>query len=370
MSVPLLDVPAQNAPYQEELLDAFKRLVASGQFILGKEVELFEKQVADYYGNAVYALGVSSGTDALLVALMSLGIGEGDEVICPSFTFFATAGSIARTGATPVFCDCLEETFQIDWESAKGCLSEKTKAVIPVHLFGQSVDMAACEAFANEHGLAVIEDCAQSMGARYEGALCGSMGAFGALSFFPSKNLGGLGDGGMVLAQSEELYDIALKMRNHGMHPRYYHDFIGGNFRLDALQAAFLSIKMRDFDVSLSKRASNAAFYQAHLCDVEGLVLPVDSPSAPHTWNQFTVRVLNGQRDGLAEHLRSAGIGSAVYYPVALHQQACFGEWDSPVALPITEKLCGEVLSIPIYPELTEGQLAAVVAALRSFFRV
>jgi len=270
MNVPLLDVNAQNHPIADELRAAFDAVLETGRFIMGAEVEQFEAEIAEFVG-AKHAVGVSSGTDAILLALMALGIGAGDEVICPSFTFFATAGCIARTGATPVFCDCHEDTFNIDFTSAGQCVSEKTKAIIPVHLFGQSVDMDACNAFAKKHGLKVIEDTAQSLGAKVGDQSCGSMADFGTYSFFPSKNLGGLGDGGLLVTQDDELADIAIKMRNHGMHPRYFHQMIGGNFRLDALQAALLRVKFSYYVEYTRKRKANAAYYKESLADLKGV---------------------------------------------------------------------------------------------------
>ena len=279
MNVPLLDVNAQNHPIANELRDAFDSVLESGRFIMGAEVEQFEAEMA-------FALGVSSGTDAILLALMALGIEAGDEVICPSFTFFATAGCIARLGATPVFCDCHPDTFNMDFESAGECVTEKTKAIIPVHLFGQSVDMDVCMAFASKHGLRVVEDTAQSLGARFHGKACGTIGELGTYSFFPSKNLGGLGDGGLVVTNDDGLADIAAKLRNHGMHPRYYHQMVGGNFRLDALQAALLSVKFKHYSSYVQHRQENAAYYSEKLGDCEGVLLP----SEQHGYEHFQLR--------------------------------------------------------------------------------
>ena len=368
MNVPLLDVNAQNHPIAEELRSAFDGVLESGRFIMGAEVEQFEAEMARFIG-AKHAIGVSSGTDAILLALMALNIGPGDEVICPSFTFFATAGCIARTGATPVFCDCHQDTFNIDFSSAEECISEKTKAIIPVHLFGQSVDMSACDAFAQKHGLKVIEDTAQSLGARYQDKVCGAMADFGTYSFFPSKNLGGLGDGGLVATQNDELADIAIKLRNHGMHPRYYHQMVGGNFRLDALQAALLRVKFSHYADYTRQRQENAAYYKEHLADLNDIVLPVEKDGYEHIWNQFTLRVKGGQRDALKNHLVENGIGCEIYYPVPMHQQQCFEHLESNqrTSLAVTDQLAAEVLSIPIYPELEYKQQDAVIAALKSF---
>lgn len=369
MKVPLLDVNAQNHPIADELRDAFERVLASGYFIMGAEVEKFEAGAAQYLG-VKHAIGVSSGTDAILLALMAQGIGHGDEVICPSFTFFATAGCIARTGATPVFCDCHPDTFNIDFASAENCVTERTKAVIPVHLFGQSADMDACKAFASKHGLAIIEDTAQSMGARYNGQSCGAMGDFGTYSFFPSKNLGGLGDGGLLVTQDEGLAETATKMRNHGMHPRYYHQMIGGNFRLDALQAALLSVKFSHYTDYTRGRQQNAAYYLEQLHDVAGIILPTTGAGNEHIWNQFTIRVLDGRRDELKQALLDQGIGCEIYYPVPMHQQQCFAHLapHAKVSFTVTEQLALEVLSIPVYPELSRTQQDIVVSAIKDFF--
>ncbi|MCP5536791.1 MAG: DegT/DnrJ/EryC1/StrS family aminotransferase [Akkermansiaceae bacterium] len=369
MSVPLLDVNAQNHPIAGELREAFDRVLESGRFIMGDEVEQFEASIAGFVG-AKHAIGVSSGTDAILLALMALGIGPGDEVICPSFTFFATAGCIARTGATPVFCDCHPDNFNIDFDSAGQCVSERTKAIIPVHLFGQSVDMDTCSAFAEKHGLAVVEDTAQSLGAKYGDRFCGAMSEFGTYSFFPSKNLGGLGDGGLVVTQDDRLAGIAVKMRNHGMHPRYYHQLVGGNFRLDALQAALLNVKFAHYADYTSQRQRNAAYYLDQLSGVDGITLPITDDGNTHIWNQFTIRVHGGKRDALKQSLIDQGIGCEVYYPVPMHQQECFStmEQEKRVEFTVTDRLATEVLSIPVYPELVREQQDEVVSAIRKFF--
>jgi len=368
MPVPLLDVNAQNHAIAGELREAFDRVLESGRFIMGEEVEKFEASMADYLG-AKHAIGVSSGTDAILLALMALGIGAGDEVICPSFTFFATAGCIARTGATPIFCDCHADNFNIDFNSAEQCITDRTKAIIPVHLFGQSVDMTTCASFAEKHGLAVIEDTAQSLGAKYGEQSCGAMGDFGTYSFFPSKNLGGLGDGGLVVTQDDQLADIAIKMRNHGMHPRYHHQMVGGNFRLDALQAALLNVKFAHYADYTRQRQENAAYYKEHLSDVEGIILPITDAGNTHIWNQFTLRVTDGKRDALKQALSEKGIGCEVYYPVPMHQQECFAHLAADARTPfsVTDQLATEVMSIPVYPELTHEQQDTVITALKKF---
>jgi dTDP-4-amino-4,6-dideoxygalactose transaminase len=368
MPVPLLDVNAQNHAIQSELRAAFDKVLESGRFIMGEEVEAFEAEIAAFT-RSKHAVGVSSGTDAILLARMALGIGHGDEVICPSFTFFATAGCIARTGATPVFCDCHPDNFNIDFDSAEQCVTDRTKAIIPVHLFGQSVDMETCSAFAQKHNLSVIEDTAQSLGARYHGKACGAMGDFGTFSFFPSKNLGGLGDGGLLITQDNQLAEIAVKMRNHGMHPRYYHQMVGGNFRLDALQAALLRVKFARYADYTRLRQEHAAYYMEHLADLDGIILPVTDDGNEHIWNQFTIRVLDGQREALKQSLLDQQIGCEVYYPVPMHKQECFAHLaeNAKASFAITEQLSGEVLSIPVYPELSQAQQDEVIAAIRGF---
>ena len=367
--VPLLDLGAQNQPLDAELKAAFARLLESSQFILGPEVTRFEERAAECVG-VRHAIGVSSGTDALLLSLMTLGIGPGDEVLCPSFTFFATAGAIARTGATPVFVDSLDADFSIDPADAERRMTGNTKAIIPVHLFGQAADMDGVLRLAKAHGLAVLEDAAQSMGATLDGQQVGTMGGLGAFSFFPSKNLGGFGDGGMITTDDDALAKQARILRVHGGAPKYYHKAIGGNFRMDPLHAALLGVKLDHFPGYLAKRRANAAQYLerlaqcAHVADGR-LVLPGEVDGRGHTWNQFTLRVSNGRRDDLQAHLAANDIGSAIYYPVPLHRQDCFAHLPSfGESLPVCEKMAGEVLSIPVYPEMSEAQLGHVADTL------
>ena len=394
MSVPLLDVNAQNLPLEGELKAVFEKVLRSGRFILGEEVEAFERECAHALG-ARHAISISSGTDALIIALMALGIGPGDEVICPSFTFFATAGSIARTGATPVFCDVCPVCFGIDVKSAEEKVTSRTKAIIPVHLYGQSADLDSVQAFAKEHGLQVIEDVAQSFGASYKGRGCGTDGDIGSFSFFPSKNLGGFGDGGLVTTQDDGLAEKLLRLRNHGMHPKYYHPVVGGNFRMDALQCALLRVKLPHIGDYAAGRERNARHYQdalsqlpgavqareADCCCPEGrsagasagdarFILPVGYSHNWHVWNQFTLRVPGkGRRDALKEHLTAKGIGCEIYYPVPMHRQECFAGLPahSLSRCEISDLLSSEVISIPIYAELVKEQLDEVIAALASF---
>ena len=364
--VPLLDLNQQNQPLAAELKDTFARVLDSSQFILGPEVTEFERQVAAGVG-ATHAIGVSSGTDALLLSLMALDIGPGDEVLCPSFTFFATAGSVSRTGATPVFVDSLDNDFNLDLEDAARRVTDKTKAIIPVHLFGQAADMDAVQRLASAHDLMVLEDAAQSMGTQFGEKKAGTMGDLCAFSFFPSKNLGGFGDGGMITTNDDALAERVRILRVHGGAPKYYHKAIGGNFRLDPLQAALLRAKLGHLPVYIAKRSANAATYLKRLAESapvrEGrLLLPSEMSGRTHTWNQFTLRVTNGKRDALMEHLAANQIGSAIYYPVPLHRQECFSNLAGVEArLPICEKMADEVLSIPIYPELSTEQIDHVI---------
>ena len=372
MAVPLFDIRPQNQALAAELQAAFHRVLASGQFILGPEVQNFERQCADYLG-VKHALGISSGTDAILLALMALDIGPGDEVICPSFTFFATAGCVARTGAKPVFCDVRADSFNLDVADAARRITPRTKAIMPVHLYGQAADMAAVNELARKHGLKVIEDAAQAVGATQAGRRLGSLGEFGAFSFFPTKNLGAFGDAGLLTTNDDSLARQATLLRNHGAHPKYCHQFIGGNFRLDAVQAALLAVKLPLLDGYAQRRGVNAARYTEHFATLPGigsrLVLPTAQPGNGHTWNQYTVRLPGaGRRDALRDWLNARQIGTEIYYPVPLHAQACFaslGQTDAD--LPVSARLAGEVLSLPIFPELTTAQQDEVIAAVSEF---
>lgn len=376
MPVPLLDLTRQNAALQHELTAAFERVLQSGHFILGAEVEQFERECAVMLG-ARHAIAVSSGTDAILVALMALGLGPGDEVICPAFTFFATAGCVARVGATPVFADVDPVTFNLDPADAAKRITPRTKAIIPVHLFGQSAEMDGIMALARENHLAVIEDAAQSLGARYRDRACGTIGDVGTFSFFPSKNLGGFGDGGLVATHRDDLAERICLLRTHGAKPKYYHKTVGGNFRLDALQCALLRVKLPHLPAYSTARQGNAQFYQEQLGRLPGvalagtpaadnarIVLPVALPHVDHIWNQFTLRVPGGgQREALKRHLTAQGIGTEIYYPLPLHRQECFAHLPA-VALPLAERLASEVISIPVFPELTDVERDGVVAAI------
>jgi dTDP-4-amino-4,6-dideoxygalactose transaminase len=391
--VPLLDVNAQNHPLNEELTAAFQRVLGHGMFIMGREVDALEADLRSFLG-VKHALAVSSGTDALVLALMALDVGPGDEVVCPAFTFFATAGSVARLGAVPVFADVCPICFNLDINDLHSKITDRTKAIIPVHLFGQSADMDPILALAAERGIAVLEDAAQSLGALYKGRQTGTMGQFGAYSFFPSKNLGALGDAGLLVTNDDQLAAKAKVLRVHGMEPKYYHQAVGGNFRIDALQSAFLAVKLRNYATYTSARQANATYYTERLASVPGitvadpahckcvsrqdaqlaaaeakLVLPVAYAHNTHIWNQFTLRVLHGRRDALRQHLAASGIGCDIYYPVTLDQQECFQSLPtaSRSGCEVAHRLASEVLSIPIYPELSVAQKDEVIAAIQSF---
>jgi dTDP-4-amino-4,6-dideoxygalactose transaminase len=390
MNVSLLDLKAQNRALEPELQAAFERVLRSGHFILGPEVERFEDALARFTG-AKHALGVSSGTDAILLALMALDIGPGDEVICPTFTFFATAGCVSRVGAKPIFVDACPVCFNLDLRDAARRITPRTKAIIPVHLFGQAADLDGVLELGQAHNLHVIEDAAQAMGATYGGKQVGTFGLCGTLSFFPTKNLGALGDAGALITNDTVFYERARVLRMHGMEPKYFHQVIGGNFRLDALQAALLGVKLPHFDGYTARRRRNAALYterlgqlpsvivaraedcgclEAHLATTSArLVLPVAYPHCGHIWNQYTVRVPGaGRRDALRAHLTAKGIGSEIYYPLPLHEQACYAPLGyRPVDFPVAHRLAGEVLSLPIYPELGAEQIEHVCAAIAEF---
>jgi dTDP-4-amino-4,6-dideoxygalactose transaminase len=370
VSVPLLDLKAQYAPLRSALLEAVTRVCDSQQFIMGPEVEAFEREVA-LVTDTTHAIGVSSGTDALLVALMGLDIGPGDEVVTSTFSFFATAGSIARVGARPVLVDIDPDTFNIDPIAAARACTRKTKALLPVHLFGQSADMSAILALADEFKLKVIEDAAQAIGTREHGGVVGGIGHVGCFSFFPSKNLGGFGDGGLVSTNNHALADRMRLIRNHGQKPKYYHHLIGGNFRLDALQAAVLRVKLPYLAAWTEARRANAARYRQLFAEAElpEIVLPVDrGGDGYHIYNQFVIRVPD--RDALRAHLAVAGVGTEVYYPVPFHLQECFAHLGYKAGdFPQAEKAAAEVLALPIYPELTADQQATVVDRIRAFYR-
>jgi dTDP-4-amino-4,6-dideoxygalactose transaminase len=360
MAVPLLDLQAQYRPIRDEILAALTRVADSQRFIGGPEVDALERELADDIGVA-HAVGLSSGTDALLVALMALGIGPGDEVIAPTFSFFATAGCVSRSGATPRLVDIDPATFNIDPARLAEAITPRTKAIIPVHLYGQCADMDPILEQARRRGIAVIEDAAQAIGATYNGRQAGSMGTAGCFSFFPSKNLGAFGDAGLLTTNDAALARQVRLLRNHGAEPKYLHKRIGGNFRLDALQAAVLRVKRRHLDAWTEGRRRNADRYDRMFTEASARVgLPVRAPGRRHIFNQYVIRLAN--RDAVRGELDARGIGTEIYYPVPFHLQECF----APLGyrrgdFPQAEAAAAEVLALPIYAELTEAQQREVV---------
>jgi dTDP-4-amino-4,6-dideoxygalactose transaminase len=371
VNVPLLDLQAQYRPLRDQFIDALTRVADSGRFIMGPEVEHFEEEVAAAV-DVKHAIGVSSGTDALLAALMALGIGPGDEVVTSTFSFFATAGSIARVGARPVLVDIDPETFNIDVVAAAGACTTRTRALMPVHLFGQAADMSAVLALADEYKLQVIEDAAQAIGAGDHGGKVGGIGNLGCFSFFPSKNLGGFGDAGLVTTNDDALAHKVRLIRNHGMEPKYYHSLIGGNFRIDAIQAAVLRVKLPHLPAWTEGRRRNAARYRTLFAEAEltGTIgLPKEWPDRYHIYNQFVIRA--PKRDALKAHLEAAGVGTEIYYPVPFHQQACFASLGYKAGdFPHAERAAADVLALPIYPELSADQQSYVVEQIASFYGV
>lgn len=371
MKVPLLDLKIQYAPLREETLKSLNDILDSQYFIGGKYVAKLEEDIAAYSG-VKHAIGVSSGTDALIASLMGCGVyrspldeGAADEVVLPAYTFFATAGSVWRCGARPVFADIDPDTYNISPDSAAEKITERTKAIMPVHLYGQCADMDAILKIAKTRNLAVIEDGAQAIGASQNGVKVGGFGNCAGLSFFPSKNLGGLGDGGMVITNDDNLAVKIREIRNHGMEPKYYHKHVGGNFRLDAIQAAGLLAKLPHLDSWGEMRARNAAFYNAAFADVDEIKTPVIKPCNKSIYNQYIISVPN--RDALLAHLREKEIGCEIYYPMPLHLQECFAALGYKKGdFPNAEYAAEHTLALPIYPELTVEQLEYVAAEVKN----
>jgi dTDP-4-amino-4,6-dideoxygalactose transaminase len=364
-AVPLLDLQAQYQPIRAELLAAIERVCDSQRFILGPEVEALEAELAQAL-ESPHAITVSSGTDALLAAMMALGIGPRDEVVTTTYSFFATAGCVSRLGATPVFVDILPDTYNIDPDAVRAAITPRTRAVIAVHLYGLCADMDPLLATTAAAGVPLIEDAAQAIGARYNGRQAGSMGPIGCFSFFPSKNLGAFGDGGLVTCVDAALaHEVAL-LRNHGAEPKYVHKRIGGNFRLDALQAAVLRVKLPHLPQWTNGRRANARRYAGLFAplEAEGLVtLPIEPVGYHHIYNQYVIRIPD--RDRVRRDLAARGIGTEVYYPVPFHLQECFaGLGYAPGSFPNAEHAATSSLALPIYAELTEAQQAAVVDAI------
>jgi dTDP-4-amino-4,6-dideoxygalactose transaminase len=362
--VPLLDLRAQYDTIRPEVDAAVKGVMESCHFIGGPEVSALEQEVARYSQTA-HAVACASGTDAILIALWALDIGPGDEVICPTYTFFATAGTVANNGATPVFVDVDPKTYNMDLHLLEKAITPRTKAVVAVSLFGQCADIPAIKAICDKHQIYLIEDAAQSIGSEWEGKRSGSMCDYGTFSFFPSKNLGGAGDGGMIVTQNPELAEKARLLCNHGAKPKYFHSVVGTNSRLDALQAAILRVKLRHLDRWSEGRAKNAALYN-RLFEGSKVGTPYHDPRTRHIYNQYIVRV--ARRDELKKHLAERNIGCEVYYPAPLHLQKCFANLGGkPGDMPVSEAAANETLALPIYPELTEDMIRYVAGAVREF---
>lgn len=370
--VPLLDVSRSNGPIREEVLQALADVYDSGRFLFAPAVGELETEVAKVC-NAKHGVGCASGSDALLLALMALRIGRGDEVILPSFTFFATASCVDRLGAKIVFADIDPNTYNLDPEDLQSKITSRTRAIIPVHLFGQCAEMDTICRIAESHDIPVVEDAAQAIGSAYHGRPAGSWGHIGCISFYPTKNLGGFGDGGMMTANNEILADRLRLLAGHGMRPRYHHSEVGINSRLDSFQAAALVVKMKHLQSYTSARQTNADRYDALISDCQELKgkveLPYRDPNAFHVWNQYSLRVTGGRRDALRAHLQERKIGSEIYYPIPLHQQVCFKKLGyGEGSLPYTEQASKEILHLPIFPELTAEEQESVVSAIRSFY--
>jgi len=368
--VPLLDVARSNDPIREEILQAISEIYDTGYFVGGSNCTQFEASFAEYC-QTPFAIGCASGSDAILLALMALDIGPGDEVIVPSFTFFATASAVWRLGAKPVFADIEPTTFNIDPASVESKITSQTRAIIPVHLFGQCADMDALMDIANRHSLYVVEDAAQSVGATYQGRMAGSIGHVGCFSFYPTKNLGGLGDGGICTANDPKIAEHIRLMANHGMNPRYVHKVVGVNSRLDAIQAAALNIKLKHLSAWSQQRASNASTYNRLFASsglLDRIQLPKMDDSCGHVWNQYTVRVTDREtRDYLRAQLAEQKIGTEIYYPIPLHLQQCFASLGCRFgSLPVTERASEQVISLPIFPGLTDAEQEVVVGAIHN----
>ena len=364
MNVPLLDLKRQYRTIKNEIDEAIAEVVESQYFRLGPNVEAFEKAIADYCGTK-RAVGVASGTDAILLALMAVGVGRDDEVITTPYTFFATAGAVTRVGAIPVFVDIDPTTYNIDPSRLEAAITDKTKAIVPVHLYGQCADMDAILEVADRRGIAVVEDAAQAIGSEYKGRRAGSLGAAGCFSFFPSKNLGGYGDGGMITTDSDEMADLLVSLREHGQTETYHHWTIGTNSRLDALQAAVLLVKLKHLDKWSDGRSANADYYDSRFRGTR-VKPPLREEWNRHIYNQCIIRVPD--RDSLLTHLRESGIGCAVYYPLPLHLQECFrplgyGEGD----MPESERAARETLSIPVFSLLTDEEREHVADTILEF---
>lgn len=366
MLVPLLDLKRQWATYREEALRRVTQILDEQSCVLGPAVVELEKAVAAYAGVA-HAIGCASGTDALLIALRALGVENGEEVVTTPFTFFATAGAIVNAKGRPVFVDIERGSFNIDPAKIEAAITPRTRVIVPVHLYGQCADMDAVNAIAKRRGLGVLEDAAQSLGAHDKGRAAGSMGDVGAYSFYPSKNLGGVGDGGMMVTNDAALGERLRCLRTHGGKARYFHDEVGWNSRLDSIQAAVLAVKLPLLDGWSEARRHNAAFYDRALAGVDGVVTPPVGAGKRHIYNQYVLRC--ARRDDLQKHLAERGVGSAIYYPLSLHEQKCFADLGYVRGrFPESERACAENLSIPVHPELSDSERTYVAEAIRAFY--
>lgn len=371
-NVPLLDINRDNLAYRDEFVEALASVIDSGRFLFGPDVVELEREIATY-SQVENAIGCASGSDALLLALMTLGVGPGDEVIVPSFTFFASVSCITRLGATPIFVDIRPDTFNINPDLIESAITRNTKAIIPVHLFGQCAEIDRICQIAGNHDIPVIEDAAQAIGAAYHSRPAGSWGAIGCFSFYPTKNLGGMGDGGMMTTGDAKTADRLRLFAGHGMRPRYYHQVIGINSRLDTFQAAVLRIKLRHLSDAVDARSTIAGRYdrllQKSRMTENGITLPGRDPNAYHVWNQYSIRVADGRRDSLRSYMSENGVGSEIYYPVPMHSQKCFADLNlNRNGLFETERASAEILNLPIFPSLTEAQQQRVVAVIADFY--
>ena len=367
MKVPMLDLNAQYSPILDDIRAEIEKVFVTHAYKLGPQVKEFEEDMKEFC-KVKHAIGCASGTDALLLALLALNVSEGDEVITTPFTFFATAGTIHRVGAKPVFVDVKADTFNINPQKIEPAITSKTKAIIPVHLFGQPAEMDKIMDIAKKYDLKVIEDNAQGIGAEFDGKFAGTIGDIGTLSFFPSKNLGAMGDGGMCLTNNDELAAKLFQLRVHGENPQYYHKWVGLNSRLDTIQAAVLLVKLRSLQSWSDARRQNAEYYYKHLNSIPQVTLPVIHKKATSIFNQFTI--LAEQRDELLKHLRAHDIGCAVYYPRVLHLQECFSYLNYKEGdFPISEELAKKVISIPVFSEISRKQQDFVIQTIREFYR-
>lgn len=363
-TIPFVDLKAQYATIRDEIRAAMDEVLESTQFILGSAVDAFEADFARYLG-VRHAVGVGSGLDALRLAVEACGIGAGDEVIIPANTYIATALAVSQAGATPILVDCREDTYEIDPDKIESAITPRTRALMPVHLYGQSADMGAIATIASAHGLEVIEDAAQAHGARFEGSMCGTMGRAGCFSFYPGKNLGAYGDGGLVATDDDDLAEKVRRLRNYGQRAKYQHVEKGGNSRLDSIQAAVLGVKLRHLDAWNGARSAHAAKYSELLAG-SGVVVPTRDPRSTHVYHLYVVR--SPRRDELQRHLADRDIQTVIHYPVPIHLQGAYADMGlGGGAFPVTEQLAGEILSLPMFAEMTDEQIERVAEAVREF---